>query len=90
MSAYGAATGNEDISFDYDAVNNQLTTTTDLAAGTLRFRANGENVLSLGDNDANGKLQVDGTNISVIDAGNYTINLQILNEAEYKYELIKN
>lgn len=90
MSVYGAATGNEDIGFEYDTENNQLTVTTDLAAGALRFRANGENVLSLGDNDINGKLQIDGASISVGDAGNYTINLKILNQAEYKYELIKN
>lgn len=90
MSAYGAATGNEDIGFEYDAANNQLTVTADLAAGAIRFRANGENVLSLGDNDINGKLQIDGASISIGDAGNYTIILKILNEAEYKYELIKN
>ncbi len=90
MTAYGAATSNEDIGFDYDAENNQLTTTTDLAAGSLQFRANAGEGLILGDNDVNGKLQIDGANISIADAGNYTINLKILNEAEYKYELIRN
>lgn len=90
MSVYGGATDNEDINFDYDTANNWLTLTTDLSAGAIRFRANGDNVLSLGDNDDNGKLQIDGANISIAEAGNYTINLLILNEAEYKYELIKN
>ena len=90
MSAFGGATGNEDINFDYDVATNLLSVTTDLSAGDLRFRANGGTGISLGDNDANGKLQIDGTVISVGEAGNYTINLVILNEAEYEYELIKN
>jgi len=90
MSAYGGATDSKDINFEYDAENNQLSVTTDLAAGSLQFRANAGEGLILGDNDANGKLQIDGSNISVAEAGNYTILLNILNEAEYKYELIKN
>ena len=90
MSAYGGATDSKDINFEYDAENNQLSVTTDLAAGSLQFRANAGEGLILGDNDANGKLQIDGANISVAEAGNYTIILNILNKAEYKYELIKN
>ncbi len=88
--AGSAAGGNDDIDLAYDAENNWLTVTTDLSAGDIIFRANDDNVFKLGDNDANGRLQIDGANIPISEAGNYTINLKILNEAEYKYELIKN
>lgn len=88
--AGSAAGGNDDIDLIYDEENNQLTVTTDLSTGDIVFRANDDNVFKLGDNDGNRKLQIDGANIPISEAGNYTINLRILNEAEYKYELIKN
>ena len=91
MGVAGSATGgNEDIDFLYDEENNLLTLTTDLEAGDIIFRANDANDFTLGDNDANGRLQIGGANIPIAEAGNYTINLEILNEAEYKYELINN
>jgi len=88
--AGSAAGGNDDIDLMYDEENNWLTVTTDLSAGDIVFRGNDDNAFILGDNDANGRLQFEGANIPIAEAGNYTINLKILNEAEYKYELIKN
>lgn len=90
MSAIGGATEGEDIAFEYDAANNQLMVTTDLVAGDLKFRANGEDALSLGDDAGNGKLLFGEGAFSVTEAGNYTIKLNILNVVEYSYELIKN
>jgi len=90
MSAIGGATGGEDILLEYDVENNQLMVTTDLAAGDLKFRANGEDALSLGDDAGNGKLLFGEGAFSVAEAGNYTIKLNILNVVEYSYELIKN
>jgi len=58
--------------------------------GVIKFRANDDWALNLGDNDGNGRLQFEGADIMVTEAGNYTINLEILNVAEYRYELIKN
>ncbi len=88
--AGSAAGGNDDIDLMYDEENNLLTVTTDLSTGDIVFRGNDDNAFILGDNDGNGRLQFDGANIPIAEAGNYTINLEILNEAEYKYELIKN
>lgn len=79
----------EDIDMEIDVDNNVLTLTTDLTEGTLKFRANDDWVINLGD-AGNRKLTQDGGDIMVTEAGNYTILLQILNVAEYKYELIKN
>ncbi len=90
MSAIGSATGGEDIMLEYDAENNELLVTTDLAAGDMRFRANGEDALVLGDDAGNRKLLFGEGAFSVPEAGNYTIKLNILNVVEYSYELIKN
>ena len=75
---------------EYDAENNELLVTTDLAAGDMRFRANGEDALVLGDDAGNRKLLFGEGAFSVPEAGNYTIKLNILNVVEYRYELIKN
>ena len=93
MGVLGTATAGgweEDIDMEYDVDNNLLTLTTDLSEGVIKFRANDDWALNLGDNDGNGKLQFEGADIMVTEAGNYTINLEILNVAEYRYDLIKN
>lgn len=90
MAANGSATGGEDILLEYDIENNQLQVTADLEAGDLKFRANGEDVMVLGDDAGNGKLLFGEGAFSVPEAGNYTIKLNILNVVEYSYELIKN
>ena len=93
MGVLGSATAGGwevDIDFEYDAENNILVLTTDLTTGEIKFRANDDWALNLGDNDGNGKLQLEGANIPITEAGNYTINLNIMNEAEYSYELIMN
>lgn len=93
MGVLGTATAggwDEDMDMEYDPATNLLTLTTDLSTGVIKFRANDDWALNLGDNDGNGKLQLEGADIEVTEAGNYTINLEILNVAEYRYELIKN
>lgn len=78
-----------DTNMTYDAANNKLTVTMDLVAGGLKFRANDDWAINLGDNDANNSLEYDGANISIADPGNYTIDL-ILSGAVYTYKIKKN
>ncbi|TNE53908.1 MAG: SusF/SusE family outer membrane protein [Bacteroidetes bacterium] len=74
----------------FDDVNNKLTLTLDLTAGgKIKFRANDDWVINLGDDDANGSLEYGGADIPIAEAGNYTIDL-ILNKAVYTYKLTKN
>lgn len=56
----------------------------------LKFRANDDWALNLGDNGADGSLEFNGTNISVPEDGNYTITLDLSNPRGYTYSLVKN
>ena len=78
-----------DLPLEYDESSGVLSLTTDLNVGELKFRANGADDIAFGDSDGNFRLEYDGGNISVPEAGNYTIQL-ILNQANYAYKLTKN
>ena len=75
----------------YDESSGTLKVTLDLIGGgnKIKFRANDDWALNLGDDDANGDLQYGGADITIEEAGNYTIEL-ILNQARYIYKLTKN
>lgn len=79
-----------DTDFTYDADSGTLKVTLDLAADKfIKFRANDDWAINLGDDDTNGDLQYGGADIPIGEAGNYTIEL-ILNQARYTYKLTKN
>uniref|UniRef100_UPI003217DD83 SusE domain-containing protein n=1 Tax=uncultured Draconibacterium sp. TaxID=1573823 RepID=UPI003217DD83 len=63
--------------------------TTDLTRGKIKFRANDGWAVNFGDTDANGSLELGGTDIEVSEAGNYTIKL-VLDPASYTYSMVKN
>lgn len=67
---------------------NVLTITADLNAGAMKFRANQAWANNLGGSDGN--LEPDGDNISVAEAGNYTITLNFTEPGEVTYTLTKN
>ncbi len=78
-----------DTDMEWDAEKFALTINLDLNAGELKFRANDDWAINFGDNFGNGQLQLDGGNIAVAEAGNYTIDLY-LSQATYSYTLTKN
>ncbi|HPG07890.1 MAG TPA: SusF/SusE family outer membrane protein [Saprospiraceae bacterium] len=78
-----------DQNMTYDPVTGIWSITLDLVAGEIKFRANDDWGINLGDNDANKKLEYDGSNIVIGEAGNYTIDL-ILNVPVYTYTVTKN
>lgn len=80
---------NSDQNMTYDAATNKWTITTDLIAGDIKFRANDDWGINLGDDGADKKLEYNGANIAVAEAGNYTIDL-LLGGAVYKYKITKN
>jgi hypothetical protein len=63
--------------------------TTNLIVGKMKFRANDGWNINLGDTNADGTLDLGGTDIDVTEAGNFTIRL-ILNPSGYTYTLKKN
>ncbi len=88
----GSATPNgwdSDQDMTYDPDTGIWSITLDLVAGEIKFRANDDWAINLGDNDANKSLEYDGANIQIDEDGNYTIEL-ILNVPKYTYEITKN
>jgi starch-binding outer membrane protein SusE/F len=79
-----------DTDFVYDETEDVLKVTLDLTAGEIKFRANDDWTLNYGDVDGDNVLDTENdNNISVPEAGNYTIILDF-NPPEYTYQLIKN
>jgi hypothetical protein len=74
----------------YDAGTRALTLTVDLVAGAIKFRANDDWAINLGDNGNNLSLEYGGADIPVAEAGNYTINLYIVGVSKYTYTITKN
>lgn len=74
----------------YDAVSKTYTLTLDLVPGDIKFRANDDWALNLGDNGADGRPDVGGSNIAITAAGNYTITLDILVGGNLSYTIKKN
>ena len=90
-SMIGTAVGGWDVDkgLTYDPATRKLTATLDLAQGEMKFRANSDWGINLGDDDANRSLEYGGANIAVTESGNYTIELNLGN-AVYTYKLTKN
>jgi len=88
-SAFGSATGDQDLNFEWDDGKKALSLTNDLSAGDFIFRANATNDINFGDDFANGTLENDGAAIEIGEAGNYTIDLE-LDKSTLKYTATKN
>jgi hypothetical protein len=80
---------NSDQNMTYDEANNKLTITLDLIVGEIKFRANDDWAVNMGDDAANKSLEYGGANIAIAEAGNYTIDL-LLDRAIYSYKITKN
>lgn len=74
----------------YDAVANKLTITLDLVPGNIKFRANDAWDFNYGDNENNKTLDINGTDIPIAEAGNYTIDMLIFKTTKLKYTITKN
>lgn len=74
----------------YDPVANKLTITLDLVPGSIKFRTNDSWDFNYGDDGNNKTLEVNGANIAITEAGNYTIDMLIFKVTKYKYSITKN
>ena len=82
---------NSDRDMTYDATSKTLKITIDLVAGAIKFRANDDWPINLGDDGANGLLEYNGANIAIGSAGNYTISLDFKGgNGKYTYVVKKN
>ncbi len=85
----GTATSNSNKAMTYDTTTKTLKVTVDLAAGNFKIVASGTTNVNYGDNDGYGKLSVDGSDITIAQAGNYTITANF-SKAVYTYTITKN
>lgn len=79
---------NTSTAMTFNAANSLWSVTTDLSAGSFKFRANDAWDINLGGSATN--LTYGGDNISVTAAGNYTITLNLGNPKAYTYSIVKN
>lgn len=73
----------------YDPSTKTLRATLQLSVGELKFRANDDWAINLGDDGADGTLEYDGANIAVAEAGNYEVVLNLSDPTNYTYTLTK-
>ena len=78
-----------DTDLTYDAATDTWKATLNLSAGEMKFRADNDWAVNYGDDGADRKLEINGANIAVPAAGNYTVTMD-LSGAVYKYKLVKN
>lgn len=78
-----------DTDMTYDSASQTWTVTLDLSAGAIKFRANDDWAINYGDNGGDGTLELNGSDISVAAAGNYTVTLN-LSSWPYTYTLTQN
>jgi hypothetical protein len=88
----GSATAggwDSDQNMTFDAAAGVWKVTLDLVAGDLKFRANDDWPINLGDNKTNKSLEYEGANIPIAAAGNYTVILDLRGPI-YTYVITKN
>lgn len=85
-----ATPGGWDADQDMLYENGVLTITLDLVAGFIKFRANDDWAINLGDDSADAKLEYGGADIAIGEAGNYTIVLDLRASSKYTYTVTKN
>ncbi|EOR93459.1 hypothetical protein ADIARSV_3398 [Arcticibacter svalbardensis MN12-7] len=90
----GAATSggwDTETALTYDINAKVWKATVNLTAGEFKFRANNDWALNMGASTIDGVLKIaSNDNLSVSDAGNYTITLDLSHPAYYMYKLKKN
>ena len=79
----------------YDAESKTWSVTLDLTKqeapdNGIKFRANDDWALNIGDTDADGTMEFGGENMGISEDGNYTIVLDLSNPRIYTYSITKN
>jgi starch-binding outer membrane protein SusE/F len=81
---------NPDQDMTYDAATRIWSITLNLVAGEIKFRANDDWATNLGDNGNDGRPEINGANIPIATAGNYTIKLDLETGGNWFYTIKKN
>jgi hypothetical protein len=76
-----------DTDMTYDAATDSWSAVITLGAGELKFRANDDWVIDLGDTDSDDVLDYGGDNIPITEAGSYLVTL-FLGSPDYTYTLV--
>lgn len=81
---------NSDQDMTFDPVNKTYEITLNLVPGEIKFRANDDWGTNFGDDGNNGSVELNGANIAVATAGNYTIKLSLFIGGNWSYSIKKN
>ncbi len=86
----GATAGgwDTDTEMTFDPTTMKWSVTTDLIAGDFKFRANNDWGLNYGGDINN--LEHDGSNITITEAGNYTLTLDFSDSQQFRGTIVKN
>ena len=85
-SIIGTATGGVDINMTWDAELGMLVASGQLTTGSIKFRANANDAINLGDNGADAILELNGSDIQIAKSGGYKIYLDI-DKPDYTYQV---
>jgi starch-binding outer membrane protein SusE/F len=88
----GSATAggwDSDQDMTYDATEQVWKATLQLSVGDIKFRANDNWDINMGDDDANGLLGYGAANIEIKEAGRYLVILDLSNAGNYTYSVTK-
>lgn len=77
-----------DTNMEFDPETKEWSLIVELGTGAIKFRANDDWPINLGDNGADGKLEYDGGNISITEPGKYMIKL-FVGTPDYTYTVEK-
>lgn len=86
FSMIGTATNGTDIYFQWDAELGMMAASANLEVGSIRLRANQNDAITLGDNNADGILTSGGSDLQINQSGGYKIILD-LDKPDYTYQV---
>ncbi len=85
-SIIGTATAGDDLAMSWDEEAGAMAVTANLSAGLIKFRANNDWTINLGDNDGDAILTQDGADIIIEKPSTYRI-LLFLDKPDYTYQV---
>jgi hypothetical protein len=81
---------NTDVDMAFDPATETWEITLDLVPGKIKFRANDDWAINYGDDGGDLRLEHEGADIPIAEAGNYTVVLDLSAPEKYTYTITKN
>ena len=85
-SIIGTATGGVDVNLTWDPTLEVLVANTPLVIGSFKFRSNQDDAVNLGDNGADGLMELNGAEVQIVKDGGYKVSLDV-DKPDYTYQV---